>query len=232
MLIDPNALYAPLDAPRWTLGHLGQSVDGRIATESGHSHYVNGPANIDHLHRLRALADAVVVGAGTVASDDPRLTVRRVRGDNPVRVVLDPRRTLGSHHAVFEDGAAPSLLITAAGQPGRHGEAEVVVIDCHAPGLAPADVVACLAGRGLGRIFVEGGGVTVSRFLDAGAFDRLHVCVAPLLIGSGRAALSLPPIDTLGDALRPPCRVAAMGDDVLFDFDLSGYRSGSASRSA
>jgi riboflavin-specific deaminase-like protein len=221
MLIDLEALYAPLDAVAWTLGHLGQSVDGRIATESGHSHYVNGPANIDHLHRLRALADAVVVGAGTVASDDPRLTVRRVQGDNPVRVVLDPRRGLGPHHAVFEDDGTPTLLITATGEPGRHGAAEVVVVDRHAPSLAPMDVLACLAERGLARVFVEGGGVTVSRFLDAGVLDRLHVCVAPLLIGSGRPALTLPPVDTLATALRPPCRVAAMGDDVLFDFDLS-----------
>jgi riboflavin biosynthesis pyrimidine reductase len=81
-------------------------------------------------------------------------------------------------------------------------------------------------------VFVEGGGVTVSRFLEAGALDRLHVCVAPLLIGSGRPALTLPPVAELTQALRPPCRVAAMGDDVLFDFDLSGYRDGSASRSA
>lgn len=232
MLIDAEALLAPLQSPRWVLGHLGQSVDGRIATESGHSHYVNGPENIDHLHRLRALADAVVVGAGTVASDDPRLTVRRVRGDNPVRVVLDPRRRLGLHHNIFQDPAIPTLLITTSAGPATHGSAEVVLIDRHEPSLQPRDVLDALHGRGLNRIFVEGGGVTVSRFMDAGALDRLHVCVAPLLIGSGRPALSLPPVATLADAVRPPCRVAAMGDDVMFDFDLSAYREGMASRSA
>ena len=72
------------------IGQLGQTLDGRIATAVGHSHYVNGAVALDHLHRLRALVDAVVVGAGTVTADDPSLTVRRVDGDNPVRVVLTP----------------------------------------------------------------------------------------------------------------------------------------------
>ena len=60
------------------VGQIGQSLDGRIATESGHSKYINGPAGLVHLHRLRALVDAVVVGVGTAIADDPLLTVRRV----------------------------------------------------------------------------------------------------------------------------------------------------------
>ena len=84
-------LYLPMcgSAPL-TIGHLGQSIDGYVATRSGDSSYVNGPENILHLHRLRALCDAVVVGAGTIAADDPRLTTRLVTGANPVRVILDP----------------------------------------------------------------------------------------------------------------------------------------------
>jgi riboflavin biosynthesis pyrimidine reductase len=81
-------------------------------------------------------------------------------------------------------------------------------------------VIETLRARGLRRILVEGGGVTVSRFLQAGALTRLHVTVAPLLIGSGRHALSLPPIATLDQALRPPCRLFHLGNDVLFDLDL------------
>ena len=63
------------------VGQIGQSLDGRVATASGHSHYINGPAGLAHLHRLRALVDAVVIGMGTALADDPQLTVRRVSGD-------------------------------------------------------------------------------------------------------------------------------------------------------
>src|SRR4051812_25903843 len=78
-----------------TVGQIGQSLDGRIATPTGHSQYINGSPGLCHLHRLRAVVDAVVVGAGTVRADDPQLTVRHVEGPDPVRVVIDPRGTLG-----------------------------------------------------------------------------------------------------------------------------------------
>ena len=81
-------------------------------------------------------------------------------------------------------------------------------------------VLEALRARGLRRILVEGGGVTVSRFLQAGALTRLHVTVAPMLIGSGRHALTLPPIASLDQALRPRCHLFHLGDDVLFDLDL------------
>ena len=76
------------------VGQLGQSLDGRVATESGHSKYINGPAGLVHLHRLRSLVDVVVVGVGTAIADDPQLTVRRVSGRQPARVVIDPKGRL------------------------------------------------------------------------------------------------------------------------------------------
>jgi len=109
-------LFLPLLArPELVIGQLAQGVDGRIATEAGHSHYVTGPEDLGRLHRLRALADAVVVGAGTVASDDPQLTVRRVKGDNPIRVVLDPEGRLDPDRTLFTDGAAPTVVIRRRG---------------------------------------------------------------------------------------------------------------------
>src|SRR5919106_1146383 len=82
------------------VGHLGQSLDGFIATHAGESQYVTGPENLLHMHRMRALCDAVIVGAGTVAADDPQLTTRHVPGPSPLRVVLDPMRRLSEHHKV------------------------------------------------------------------------------------------------------------------------------------
>jgi len=221
------ALYLPLcaagpDRPL-TLGHLGQSLDGFVATRTGDARFVTGTQNIVHLHRLRALCDAVVVGAETVARDDPQLTTRLVSGPNPLRVVLDPRRRLPARHHVFADGAAATLLVceSARAQPGeRFGGAEVAGapsrdgrFDLHA-------VLALLHRRGCQAVFVEGGGVTVSRFLEAGLLDRLHVAIAPLVIGHGRPGLQLPPVDRLTDGLRPAHRLFRMGEDVLFDCDL------------
>lgn len=225
----------------FVIAQLGQSLDGRIATHTGHSHYINGPEDLRRLHRLRALVDAVVVGAGTVVADDPQLTVRRVEGPNPVRVVLDARGRLATSHRVFADGAAPTLWLrsTAGEGHGRgHGQsqgerqapasgrAEVVLLDEGVGGgFDPADIVRVLRSRGLGRILVEGGGRTVSGFVAAGVVDRLHLSVAPLLIGSGRPGLTLPRIDRLDDAMRPPARHFRLGRDLLFDLDLTGDSS-------
>ena len=89
-----------------------------------------------------------------------------------------------------------------------------------AQGLCPRAVLECLAARGLRRVFIEGGGVTVSRFLAAGCLHRLQITVAPLIIGSGRPSITLPEIEQLGACLRPEVRRHMLGPDVLFDCRL------------
>jgi riboflavin-specific deaminase-like protein len=215
-------LYAPLLGPRpLVVGHLGQSLDGHIATNTGDSYYVTGPENVRHLHRLRALCDAVVVGAGTVARDDPQLTVRHVDGRNPVRVVLDPRGELEGRHRVFTDGQAQTYVVHAAGLGAKAPTAAEAIVVPTENGRLRLDVLLTeLAARGLRAVFVEGGGVTVSRFLEAGLLDRLHVAIAALVTGRGRPGLTLQARDKIADCLRPQHRVFAMGGDVLFDCDL------------
>ncbi len=215
-------LYAPLLAigPDCIVAHLGQSLDGRIATASGASHYVTGPEDILHNHRMRALFDAVIVGAGTVRHDDPQLTVRLCSGDEPVRVVIDTDRRLDTNFGVFRDGAAETLLLTATDKVGdgdRHGDAEVIGIERWGKGLCPAAIRETLTGRGMHRLFIEGGGVTVSRFLEAGCLDRLQITVAPLIIGSGRPGIVLPQVETLTDVLRPAVRRFRFGADVMIE---------------
>ena len=217
-------LFLPLvaQAGPWVIAQLGQSLDGRIATESGASHYINAIEARTHLHRLRAVVDAVVVGVGTVNADDPQLTVRHVPGANPLRVVLDPRRRAVAQARVFNDGAAPTLHVVAedGDASGGAGDVRCCAMPCAAGGFEPAAVLGWLREAGYRRVLVEGGGVTVSRFLQAGVLDRLHVMVAPMLIGSGRPGLVLPPIETLDEAIRPPSRCFACGVDTLFDLDL------------
>ncbi|MDF3919145.1 RibD family protein [Salinicola sp. LHM] len=204
------------------IAQIGQSLDGRIATASGASHYVTGTQSLVHLHRLRALVDAVVVGAGTVDADDPQLTVRHVEGDSPLRVVLDPRGRVPADRGVFRQPAAPTWHLVGEGVAG-HGGADHVSVKPVTPGPAgidPAQVISLLAEHGHRRILIEGGGLTISRFLEADCLDRMHSVVAPMLIGSGRPALTLPEIETLDGALRPACRHFCLGQDMLFDLDL------------
>jgi diaminohydroxyphosphoribosylaminopyrimidine deaminase/5-amino-6-(5-phosphoribosylamino)uracil reductase len=234
-------LYAPLLSARaagtFTLAHLGQSLDGHIATASGDSYYVTGPDNVRHLHRLRALCSAVVVGAGTVARDDPQLTVRRVAGPSPVRVVLDPAARLDARRRVFTDGAARTLVVHAAGLAApAPGLAEVLEVPADGGGLQLDVLLARLHEQGLATVFVEGGGATVSRFLEVGLLDRLQIAIAPLVTGRGRPGLTLPARERIAECLRPAHRVFTMGGDVLFDCDLraaapaAGEASGSLTR--
>ncbi|PCM45631.1 RibD family protein [Marinobacter sp. ANT_B65] len=215
-------------SPLHVIGQLGQSLDGRIATVTGRSRFINGEDGITHLHRIRALSDAVVVGAGTAAVDNPQLTVRCTSGTNPVRVVLDRNRRVPESHHLFTDGAAPTLRLVAGdykpGMAENYRQHAVTEIPCLSRGpelLEPQFILEVLADLGLRKIFVEGGGMTVSAFLQAGLLDRLHVMVAPMIIGSGRPAFSLPEIDFLDDALRPVSRFVNLGTDMLFDLDFS-----------
>jgi len=207
------------------VGQCGQSIDARIATAAGHSHYINGEAGLAHLHRLRALVDAVVIGVGTAIADDPQLTVRRVTGPNPARVILDPNGRLpASARALAPDGIRRLVITAADARTKLPTEVEVIPLTADARRLAPAAIVAALAARGFRRILVEGGADTVSRFLAARCLDRLHVLVAPIILGAGRPSLELPPVARVDEAMRAPIRVHALGGDVLLDCDLSAQR--------
>jgi len=230
-LPDPWAgIFGPLRAATadglMVVGQIGQSLDGRIATQSGHSKYINGPGGLGHLHCLRALVDAVVVGVGTVLADDPQLTVRRVAGPHPARVVIDPRGRLRDGARVFAADGVRRLLLTAeeAALPTLPTEVEVVGLPAESGRIAPADILAALAARGLRRILIEGGAETVSRFLAAGCLDRLHVLVAPIVLGSGRPGINLPPIERADQAMRVSVRAVQLDGDLLLDCDLAAQR--------
>jgi riboflavin-specific deaminase-like protein len=209
------------------VGQCGQSIDARIATASGHSHYINGAAGLTHLHRLRALVDAVVVGIGTALADDPQLTVRRVAGPSPARVVIDPNGRIASTARLLDDDGVRRLVIVRPDvalklPPGI----EVVPLATTAGHLAPDVILAELALRGFRRILIEGGSNTVSRFLAAGCLDRLHVMIAPIIIGGGAPSVSLAPIERVDQAIKAPMRVHVLDDEVLLDCDLSAQRIG------
>ncbi len=208
------------------VGQLGQSLDGRIATPSGASKYINGREALRHLHRLRARVDAVVVGIGTAIADDPQLTTRLVPGPTPLRVVIDPSGRMPPDLRMLSDGAGPVLAITAPGSrvpPGVEG----LALPPRADGLIPpADILRALAARGARSVLVEGGADTLARFIDAGTLDELHLMVAPILLGSGKTGLNLEPIETLAEAMRPEVRTLRFRDgDLLCLCDLAPARA-------
>ncbi len=203
------------------MAQLGQSLDGRIATASGDSYFINDKVPRRHLHRLRALVDAVIIGAGTAIADQPQLTVRHVNAPNPVRVILDPSGRVPMKGPLFEDGpdlpttlhlVGPGLNLARAGEHVRR-----VVIETNEEGFEAATVIRLLEEFGYRRILVEGGGVTVSRFIEAGVLDRLHLLIAPLLIGSGRPGITLPVIERLSQVPRRSMRAYPCGDKLIVD---------------
>jgi diaminohydroxyphosphoribosylaminopyrimidine deaminase / 5-amino-6-(5-phosphoribosylamino)uracil reductase len=205
----------------FVVAQLGQSLDGRIATPTGESRWINKDAALTHVHALRASVDAVMVGVGTVVADDPILNVRRVEGRNPARVVIDPKGRAPVNARCF-DGAdgARRLVVRACDAPVAPG-VEEIRLDAPDGRLDPNAVNAALFALGLRRTLLEGGAWTVSDFINARAVDRLHVLVAPVILGSGKPGLSLTPIGPLKDALRPKATVHVLADgDVLFDCDL------------
>ncbi len=206
-LLGPVALATP-ERP-FVVAQLAQSLDGFIATASGASRSLSGPANLDHLHRLRALVDVVVVGRRTACLDDPRLTVRRVPGAHPARAVLDPSGRVDGGAQLFAADGSRCLRVGTGACPSHVEQLQV--------GRTPRDVLAALAGAGFRRILVEGGGETVSSFVAAGVVDRLHLAVAPVFFGAGRRGLALPAVGSVEGAHRPPARRFAMDPDVLYE---------------
>lgn len=210
----------------FVIAQLGQSLDGRIATTSGESKYINGPHALDHLHALRASVDAVVVGVGTVMADNPLLTVRRAAGRSPARVVIDPSgRADPAARCFYADGARRMVVRRPAAAAPPPSDIEEICIDGDGA-FSPAAILEALSLKGFSRILVEGGPHTLRCFLDAGAIDRLHIFVSPVILGAGRIGLERGACDSLADALRPPTRVEVFPDgDVLFECDLSGVEA-------
>jgi diaminohydroxyphosphoribosylaminopyrimidine deaminase / 5-amino-6-(5-phosphoribosylamino)uracil reductase len=197
--------FAPLVVAKRTnvplvVAQLGQSLDGRIATPNGSSRGINGPSAMAHLHRLRALVDAVVVGAGTARTDDPRLTVRHCEGESPARVVIDPRGTVSPDAKVWDHQDGARRLVFGGSDLLGSG---VERIGTPSGVLSPSWLLEQLRARGFSRVLIEGGGKTVSSFIASEAADYLHLLLGPVFLGAGLSGLNLPCLDDVEDAYRP-----------------------------
>lgn len=170
------------------------TLDGRLATRSGDSRWITGELARKQAHRMRARADAVLVGVGTVLADDPELTVRHVRGRNPLRVVLDAKlRTPLRSKLVRTAKHTPTLIFHAHGAPRARAAAltaagvELIGVKAAQGKLALREVLRALARRNVMKLLVEGGADVHGAFLDAGLADRVSVFVAPRILGDAGA---------------------------------------------
>jgi diaminohydroxyphosphoribosylaminopyrimidine deaminase/5-amino-6-(5-phosphoribosylamino)uracil reductase len=174
-----------------------QTLDGRVATATGESKWISCPDSLRFAHEMRAGHDAVLVGAGTVCKDDPRLTVRHVPGDDPLRVVVDSTLRTPPRAAILADDVARGTVLAVTDlAPQRRREralssgATVLGLPADADGRVDLRaLMEQLGALGVGSAMVEGGATLITSFLKAGLVDRLAVCVAPKILGNGIQAV-------------------------------------------
>lgn len=208
--------------------HYAQTLDGRIATSTGNSQWVSGDESLQLAHQLRAAHQAVLVGVGTVLADNPRLTVRLAPGRSPSRIVADCllRSPLDSN--VLSDGAAETFLAVTSDAPvdrveaARRAGAEILVIDRDKAGHVDlAVLLQRLADVGVESVLIEGGQGIITSALQSRLVDRLVVCIAPKVVGTGIDAIGDLSIRCLDDALTfASTSFTMLGRDVIFDGQL------------
>jgi diaminohydroxyphosphoribosylaminopyrimidine deaminase/5-amino-6-(5-phosphoribosylamino)uracil reductase len=204
---------------------LAQSLDGRIATAEGDSRWISGEEARALVHRWRSWADAVMVGAGTVLADDPRLDARLARGRSPRPVVVDGRLRVPLQAQVFQRPGA--VLVTAQSAPAKQRRAfaaqgvEVWAFPARRGQLDLEQVLERAGGEGMTSILLEGGGQLAAAALRAGVVDQVRVFAAPLLIGEGIPAIGELGVRRLAQALRlEEVSLRRLGPDFLYTAEV------------
>ncbi|MCU1667595.1 MAG: riboflavin-specific deaminase-like protein [Blastococcus sp.] len=203
-----------------------QTIDGRIATQTGDARWISGEPERRVAHAMRAGCDAVLVGARTMLQDDPQLTVRMVPGASPLRVVLDSTLRTPLTAKVLSDDAATLIVCRPDADPARRralASASVMVREVASgpEGLRIMDVLRLLRSLGVASLLVEGGGRVITSMLRSGAVDRVVLSVSPTIIGAGVDAVGPLGISRVSEGVRLVNRsVYLAGDDVLFGFDV------------
>lgn len=218
----------------YVIAKSATSLDGRIATRTGHSQWITGPEARERGHELRQCVDAIIVGADTVIADNPSLTVRlSAAGQNPdlIRhprpVVLDSTGRVPLLSNLL-NGSLPTrtLVMTTDAMPREHRltieargfEVVTVLHNEHGPGTSPLAVLEALGDRGIQSVLIEGGATVSGCFRDAGLIDEMWTFIAPTVIGgeSAKSAYSATGSDTLSDATQlHDVHVENVGRDVL-----------------
>ncbi len=214
-----GSVYARKRGRSFAVAHLAQSLDGRIATPAGDSNWIGSPGNLVHAHRMRALSDAVLIGSRTLKRDRPQLTVRHVQGNNPRRIIL------GSGFDGIERLSPSELnpVLFLGAENGLHAEGLRCLDLPRVKGFIPTpSILDALYRLGIFSVFIEGGGITVSRFLEEKTIDILQLHISTMIIGSGISSFSLPAVRDISSSLHFQSHIYVPVDDGVMLIAVPG----------
>jgi diaminohydroxyphosphoribosylaminopyrimidine deaminase/5-amino-6-(5-phosphoribosylamino)uracil reductase len=180
----------------YAIGHLAMSLDGKIATKNGQSQWIGNKRNQIHSHRMRALADAILVGGNTYIKDKPQLNVRHVTGADPIKIVMGDRDYESVNEVISAD------VIWVKSKSIKNSNTKVIIIDRNDDGFRCDTLLDELYKKNIHSVYIEGGGITISGFITSKSLDILQLHYAPILMGSGIPCITLPEISEVGQAIN------------------------------
>lgn len=205
---------------------FAQTIDGRIATSTGHSRWISSEPSLKFAHKLRSLHDGIMVGAGTVLKDDPELTVRHVKGKNPVRIVVDSMLRIPENAPILKNQKMAKTIIATTHRCDKDklsqltgAGIEVLIIDTDDKKRVDLKKLLIELGkREISSILVEGGSEIITSFLKGKIADRLVIITAPKITGKGTDAVGDLGIERMDDSIKLSVRkVFRKGDDIIVD---------------
>ena len=199
------------------IGQIGQSIDGKIALNNGKSHYINEKESIIYLHCLRSISDGVLVGVNTIIKDNPLLTTRKIKGQNPTRLIIDPSLKLTNKYKIFKDNNK-NIIFTNSSKRKKLYNTTIVKFPKKNFTL---NIYKYLKKTSLKTILIEGGPTTLSHFIELKLINYMQFIISPTIIGSGIDSLKLKPITNLKNAIRKKNTISKLGKEIIVTLDFN-----------
>ena len=199
------------------IGQIGQSLDGKIALNNGNSHYINEKESITYLHCLRSISDGVLVGVNTIIKDDPFLTTRKIKGLNPIRLIIDPSLKLTNKYNIFKDNNK-NIIFTNSSKEKKLNNSTIIKFPKKNFTLS---VYKYLRKNSLKTILIEGGPTTLSHFIEHKFLNYMQFIISPTVIGSGIDSMKLKPISNLKNAIRTKNTINRLGKEIIVTLDFN-----------
>ena len=199
------------------IGQIGQSLDGKIALNNGNSHYINEKESITYLHCLRSISDGVLVGVNTIIKDDPFLTTRKIKGLNPIRLIIDPSLKLTNKYNIFKDNNK-NIIFTNSSKEKKLNNSTIIKFPKKNFTLS---IFKYLRKTSLKTILIEGGPTTLSHFIEHKFLNYMQFIISPTVIGSGIDSMKLKPISNLKNAIRTKNTINKLGKEIIVTLDFN-----------